>query len=77
MPINIRPRGKRGTAFELRITPRLLPKPIFRTCSSQEEAGQVGALAIRSLDLGVVPDWLIRPREKAPTISNAIVHTCR
>lgn len=72
MPINIRPRGSSGTAFELRIKHKLLPKAVYRTCSSELQARQVGAQTLAELDRGSIPSRLNASPEPAPTVGKAI-----
>jgi integrase len=62
MGVRATPSGK----YELRITHRLLPKPVYLTFTNEEAANAYGAQARELLDAGVVPAGLIEEK-KAPT----------
>lgn len=72
MPILVRPRSH-GHSFELRIKHKRLPKAVYRTFDTEEEARRVGLQALEMLDKGVVPAWL-QPAEQAAlkTVRDAI-----
>jgi integrase len=73
MPVNIRPRGRKGTSFEVRIIHPLLPQPAYKTVSSQAQAEELGARCLALLNEGVIPDWLQRGRtSETPTVAQAI-----
>jgi integrase len=52
--------------FELRITHRLLPKPVYLTFNNEDAANAYGTQARELLDSGVVPAGLV-DEKKAPT----------
>jgi len=70
--MNIRSRND-GRSFELRITHRLLDKPVYRTCTTRLEAEHIGGQALRALDAGQIPVWL-HPQDSKPlqTIAQAV-----
>jgi integrase len=65
MSFHIRCRGK---GYEVRIKHRLLDKPFYATCSSEDEAKRVAATALAELDKGKVPSWMKRTSEEARSV---------
>jgi hypothetical protein len=62
-----------GRTYELRIKHRALPKPVYRSFSSESEAYQAGRSALDALSRGESPEWLNRPDSNPiPTIESAV-----
>jgi integrase len=62
-----------GRTFELRITHRALPKPVYRTFNSEAEARRAGQGALAALSRGEVPEWLQQAdKNPIPTVAAAI-----
>lgn len=63
-----------GRTFELRITHRALPKPVYRTFNSKAEARRAGQSALAALSRGETPEWLSRAdKNPIPTVAAAIL----
>ncbi len=57
MPMLVRTRSNRNP--ELRLTHKLLDKAVYRTFDSEDEATREGERALKDLDRGTIPAWLI------------------
>lgn len=57
------PRQKSPGSWEIRVKNKLLPKPIWQTFDTQEEARTWANRVEQDLAKGVVPEWLVLPSE--------------
>jgi integrase len=67
----------RGNAHQLRVTHKLLPRPMFRTFDSQAEASTYGAQLVQLLDRGIVPAELLAPQAKGSRPDPLLVQAIR